>query len=199
MRVLAAALATIVSSPGCIAWRSHVDPGVAEWPESARAAGRSPARARVSLVLRRQARGEEVPALDPERTTAATETLSRLLLEANLVSEAGPGVGFADLVLRVVVTEREKGSRTMATITFASLGLVPFFGGVEVEAECEAIGPDGKTLATYQGRAEVTQVAHLLLLAAWNAGALASCSTDALKSVVVQVSRDRERLLGPPR
>ncbi len=172
---------------------------MAEWPGSARAAERSPARARIALVLRRQARGEEAPTLDSERTTAAGETLTRLLLEANLVSEAGPGVGFADLVLRVVVTEREKGSRTLAYVTFASLGLVPFFGGVEAEAECEAIGPDGKTVATYRGRAEATQVAHLLLLAAWNQGTLASCSTDALKSVVVQISRDRARLLAPPR
>lgn len=180
LAVLALLAAT---APGCLAWRTHLDPGVRDFPASVRAAEPAPLRLRVE-VFEVGADDDGKPVLDasPEDTVR----LAALVVEANLVEDVSAHLAFADASLRVVLRERNLGRRWHAWLSVCSVGLVPYWGARAVEAEAELRDREGTLIERWVSRVEAMAVGHLLLLAPWTPDVLPGLRADALRGVVVR-------------
>ena len=188
--ILALALAA-TATPGCLAWRTHLEPGVREFPASVRAAAPAPLRLQIEAFV--PATDEDArPVLDasPEDTLQ----LAALIQEANLVDAVSAHLAFADGSLRVAVRERSLGARWHAWLAVCTVGLVPYWGAHTIEAEAELRDRDGTLIERWTSRAEAMAVGHLLLLAPWTPDVLPGLRADALRGVVVRLAAELPRL-----
>lgn len=188
---LAAVAGAALAGPGCLAWRTHLEPGVRDFPASVRVETPAPERLRVEAFVP-GADEDGAPVLDasPEDTAR----LAALIQAANLVTDVSAHLAFADASLRVVLRERNLGRRWHAWLSACSVGVIPYWGARAVEAEAELRDAQGVLLAHWTSRAEAMAVGHLLLVAPWTPDVLPGLRADALRGVVVRLAGEIERI-----
>lgn len=193
--LLLGSLAALLSlASGCIVWTSHLEPGVARFPESLHDTPRAPIRLQVVA-------DQPVESDNPSQSVETTATdqdaarLAELITEAGIVSEAGTTLALFDGVIRLKLSEHPLGEPGLAVLTALTLGVIPYYGGRRIEATATLVNANGEQQCTWTAAAEARMFGSLLFVAGWNLDALNDLRDNALRGVVVGLAREQRRLL----